>query len=104
MTRPIILVLALLATAHQAVGTLSTIVDWLKGVGIEYIPPRHRDGTCRDCTIREVKYQNIALTYIYIYLHLRGGLGTTSHQPSRQDPVVLKKQKRGWMAFNGESS
>lgn len=49
MNRPVILVLALLAIAQQAVGQ-GLISTWLKNVGIKYIPPNPRQGTCRDCT------------------------------------------------------
>ena len=58
MTGPSIVVLSLLAMPQHAVGT-NLITGWLQSVGIDldlptYVAPRPRQGTCRDCTSREV--------------------------------------------------
>merc|ERR550534_1338697 len=29
---------------------LDFLVDWLNGLGISYVPPMPRQGTCRDCS------------------------------------------------------
>lgn len=55
MTQSFILVLALLATAQQAVGQ-NLIETWLRNVGVKYVPPLPRQGTCRDCTSREGRF------------------------------------------------
>ena len=68
MTRPVTLVLALLTMAQQTVGTLDVITQWFKGVGIEYVPPLRRDGTCRDCTSREVRDTLYLCIDVYLYI------------------------------------
>ena len=36
---------------YLASGTgLDFLVDWLNGLGISYVPPMPRQGTCRDCS------------------------------------------------------
>ena len=57
MTGPSIVVLSLLAMPQHAVGL--NLTGWLQSVGIDvdlptYVAPAPRQGTCRDCTSREV--------------------------------------------------
>ena len=43
--------LLLFILPYLACGTgLDFLVDWLNGLGISYVPPMPRQGTCRDCS------------------------------------------------------
>ena len=77
---------------YLACGTrLDFLVDWLNGLGISYVPPMPRQGTCRDCS--KSTLVSAASQGKHFKLHeFRRDSVSTSHQHSQQDRVVQRKQ------------
>ena len=79
---------------YLACGTgLDFLVDWLNGLGISYVPPMPRQGTCRDCSKSTLVSAGIQGKH-FIFHEFRRDSVSTSHQHSRQDHVVQRKQQQ----------
>ena len=79
---------------YLACGTgLDFLVDWLNGLGISYVPPMPRQGTCRDCSKSTLVSAGIEGKH-FIFHEFRRDSVSTSHQHSQQDHVVQRKQQQ----------
>ena len=79
---------------YLASGTgLDFLVDWLNGLGISYVPPMPRQGTCRDCSKSTLVSAGIQGKHFKFHEFRRDSV-STSHQHSQQDHVVQRKQQQ----------